>query len=179
MTCLLCPKFYDQKFRWGTPRKIERGCAARFLKPLPHFRPKSLIFPTLSQTWSKNLIPYFKPEALEPGAWPERVTSGYGTYTVVGVNIKREMVWSPNDEEVTNPLKYIPNSRLESTNHTLFQNNLVEIDTLFQTKTAKENIPFGAAHTYISYIRDYPPSSGGAKNALQIMSLAAYARETN
>ena len=51
------------------------------------------------------------------------------------------------------------NSRLEYTNH-----------TLFQTKTAKKNIPFGAAHTYIAYIRDYSP---GAKNALQIMSLAA------
>ena len=32
---------------------------------------------------------------------------------------------------------------------------MVEIDTLFQTKTAKKNIPFGAAHTYIAYIRDY------------------------
>jgi len=53
---------------------------------------------------------------------------------------------------------------------------MVEIDTLFQTKTAKKNIPFGAAHTYIAYIRDCP---AGAKNALQIMSLAAYASETN
>ena len=34
---------------------------------------------------------------------------------------------------------------------------MVEIDTLFQTKTAKKTIPFGAAHTYIAYIRDYPP----------------------
>ena len=38
---------------------------------------------------------------------------------------------------------------------------MVEIDTLFQTKTAKKNIPFGqepfgAARTYIAYIRDYP-----------------------
>ena len=33
---------------------------------------------------------------------------------------------------------------------------MVEIDTLFQTKTAKKNIPFGAAHTYTAYIRDYP-----------------------
>ena len=33
---------------------------------------------------------------------------------------------------------------------------MVEIDTLFQTKTAKKNIPFGAAQTYIAYIRDYP-----------------------
>ena len=31
-------------------------------------------------------LPYFRPEALEPCAWPERVTSCYGTYTV-GVNI--------------------------------------------------------------------------------------------
>ena len=53
---------------------------------------------------------------------------------------------------------------------------MVEIDTLFQTKTAKKNIPFGAAHTYIAYIRDYTPE---AKNALQIMSLAAYASKIN
>ena len=85
MTCLLCPKIPG-----GTSRKIGRGCAARFLKPLPYFRPKSVIFPTLFQTWS-------------PGA--RRVTSCYGTYTVVGVNIKREMVLSPNDEEVANSSK--------------------------------------------------------------------------
>ena len=72
---------------------------------------------------------YFRPEALEPGAWPERVTSCYGTYSVVGVNIKREMVLSPNDEEVANSTKNIPNSRLECTNHTLFQSKMVEIDT--------------------------------------------------
>ena len=53
----------------------------------------------------KNLIPYFRPEALGPGAWPERVTSCYGTYTVVGLNIKRGMVLSPNDEEVANSSK--------------------------------------------------------------------------
>ena len=56
---------------------------------LPYFRPDQK-FDTLFQTWS-------------PGA--RRVTSCYGTYTVVGVNIKREMVLSPNDEEVTNSSK--------------------------------------------------------------------------
>ena len=57
---------------------------------------------------------------------------------------------------------------------------MVEIDTLFQTKTAeKPLIPFGTAHTHIAYIRDYPPPpSPRAKNALQVMSLAAYASET-
>ena len=54
------------------------------------------------------------------------------------------------------PLKNIPNSRLDCTSHTQFQTKMVEIDTLFQTKMAKKNIPFGAAHTYIAYIRDYP-----------------------
>ena len=50
------------------------------------------------------------------------MTSCYGTYTVVGVNIKTEMVLLPNDEEVANSSKKnIPNSRLECTRHTLFQ----------------------------------------------------------
>ena len=50
-------------------------------------------------------LPYFRPEALEPGAWPGRVTNCYSTYTVVGVKIKREMVLSRNDEEVANSSK--------------------------------------------------------------------------
>ena len=37
---------------------------------------------------------------------------------------------------------------------------MVEIDTLFQTKTAKKDIPFGEAHNYIAYIRDYPHPPG-------------------
>ena len=68
------------------------------------------------------------------------MTSCYGTYMVVGVNIKKEMVLSPNDEEVANSSK----------KHTQF----------IQTKTAKKNIPFGTAHTYIAYIRDYLPPRG-------------------
>ena len=103
------------------------------------------------------------------------MASCYGTYTVVGLNSKVEMVLSPNDEEVANSSKNIPNLRLECTHHTPFQIKMVKIDTLFQTKMAKKNIPFGAAHTYIAYIRDYP---SGAKNVLQIMSLAAYPSET-
>ena len=34
---------------------------------------------------------------------------------------------------------------------------MVEIDTLFQTKTAKKTIPFGAAHTYIAFYKEVPP----------------------
>ena len=56
---------------------------------LQYFRPDQK-FDTLFQNWS-------------PGA--RRVISCCGTYTVVGVNIEREMVLSPNDEEVANSSK--------------------------------------------------------------------------
>ena len=69
------------------------------------------------------------------------------------------MALSPNDEEVANSSKNIPNSRLEGTKYTLFQTKMAEIDTLFQTKTAKKK-PFRTAHTYTAYIRDYPPPPG-------------------
>ena len=69
------------------------------------FQTKICDFPYPISDLIKNLIPNFRPEALEPGAWTGRVTGCYGTYTVVGVNIKWEMVLSPNDEEVANSSK--------------------------------------------------------------------------
>ena len=39
------------------------------------------------------------------------------------------MVLSPNDEEVVSSKKNVPNSRLECTNHTLFQAKMVKTDT--------------------------------------------------
>ena len=69
------------------------------------FQTKICDFTYLISDLIKHLIPYFRPEALESGAWLERVTSCYGTYTVGCVNIKREMVLSPNDEEVVNSSK--------------------------------------------------------------------------
>ena len=57
----------------GTSRKIGWGCAARFKKPLPYFRPKSLILPTQFQTWSKIWYPFsdLKPwsPARDRSAW--------------------------------------------------------------------------------------------------------------
>ena len=68
-------------------------------------------------------LPYFRPDQ-KFDAWRKRVTSCYSTYTV-GVNVKREIVSLPNDEEVASS-KNIPNSRLEYTNHTLFQTKMAE-----------------------------------------------------
>ena len=35
----------------------------------------------------------------------------------------------------------------------------IENDTRFQTKTANKCISFGAAHTYMAYIREFPPGT--------------------
>ena len=94
----------DQKFRGVLPEKLG-GLCSTLPENLTLFQTKICDFPCPISDLIKYLIPYFRPEALEPGAWPERMTSCYGTYTVVGVNIKREMVLSPNDEEVANSSK--------------------------------------------------------------------------
>ena len=143
----------------GYFQKYWVGVCSTLPETLTLFQTKICDFPYPISDLIKNLIPYFRPEALEPGAWPERVTSCYGTYTVVGVNIKREMVLSPNDEEVANSSKNIPNSRPECTNHTLFQTKMAKIDTLFQTKVAKKTIPFGAAPYLCIYKWVPPPTS--------------------
>ena len=144
MTCLLCPK-YDQKARGILPEKFGGGVQHPSWNPHP-ISDQNLWFS----------LPYFRPEALEPGAWPERVTSCYGTYTVVGVNIKREMVLSPNDEEVANSSK----------KHTQFKTRVHKPYPIsdqngrnwypISHQDGWKTIPFGAAHTYIAYIRDYP-----------------------
>ena len=46
------------------------------------------------------------------------------------------------------------------------------IDTLFMTKTA-ENIPFGAAHTYVANIREYPPGINRPHDARKSDLMAA------
>ena len=56
-------------------------------------------------------------------------------------------------------------------NHTQFQTKMFKIYTRFQTKT----IPFGAAHTYIPHIGDYPPGleKRGAKTSTSTIGSTA------
>ena len=131
MTCLLCPKNSGGLF----PEKLGGGVRYASWNPYP-----------ISDQNLRFSLPYFRPEALELGAWPKRVTSCYGVYTVVGVNIKREMVLLPNDEKVANSSK----------KHTQFKTR-VHKPYPISDQNAKKNIPFGAVHTYIASIRDYPP----------------------
>ena len=160
-----------QKCQGGTSRKNGWGCAARSLK-------KSA-YPISDQNlWFS--LPYFRPEALEPGAWPERVTSCYGTYTVVGANIKREMLLSPNDEKVANSSK--KHTQFKTRGHKTipyFIPTWSKLVPYFRPKRLKKHTLLRPTYnTHIAYIRDYSPPPPGAKNALQVMSLAAYASET-
>ena len=68
------------------------------------FQTKSCDFPYPIQTRSKIWYPISDLKPWSP-ARDRSMTSCYGTYTVVGVNIKREMVLLPNDEEVANSSK--------------------------------------------------------------------------
>ena len=160
MTCLLCPKLRPKIPGGGgegvLPEKLGGGCAARFLKPLPYFTPKSVI-----------------------NFGPERVTSCYSTYTVVGVNIKREMVLSPNDKEVANSSK----------KHTQFKTG-VHKPYPISDQSGRNWYPISDQNgkkkhtlwrgTYLySIYRGLTSLPSRAKNALQIMSLVAYASETN
>ena len=80
------------------------------------------------------------------------------------------MVLLPNDEDVANSSK--KRAQFKTRVHKPYP---ISDKKRFRPKQLKKKIPFGAAHTYIPYIRDYtppPPTSTGVKNALQIMSLA-------
>ena len=98
-----CVLNYEKKIPGGGVQKNWEGVCGTLPETLTLFQTKICDFPYPISDLIKNLIPYFSPGAQH--AWPERVTSCYGTYTVVGVNIKREMVLSPNDEELANSSK--------------------------------------------------------------------------
>ena len=48
-------------------------------------------------------------------------------------------------------------SRSTFENHTRFQTKIGKVYTRFQTKMVQNPQPFGAAHTYMVYIGEYPP----------------------
>ena len=168
----MTPHFWpknDKNAQGSTSRKIGWGCVARFLKPLPYFRPKSVIFPTLFQTWSKIWYPI---SDLKPWS-PARDRSAW---------LKRETVLSPNDEEVANSSK----------KHIQFKTRVHKPYPIsdqngwnwypFSDQQLQRNIPFVAAHTHIAYIRNpspTPPPLPGRKTRCRLwVSLFMQARLT-
>ena len=54
-------------------------------------------------------------------------------------------------------IKMFVHSRSYPENHTRFQTKKGKLYIRFQTKIAQKPLPDGAAHTYMAYIRQYPP----------------------
>ena len=149
MTPDLWPK-HDKKVRGVLPEKLGGDVRHASWNPypisdqnlwfsLPYFRPDQK-FDTLFQTWS-------------PGA--RRVTSCYGTYTVVGVNIKGEMVLPPNDEEVANSSK--KHIQFKCRVHKPHPISDLILDTLFQTKAAENHTLWRRTYPYRLYKGIPPP----------------------
>ena len=65
------------------------------------------------------------------------------------------MVLSANDEEVASSKK-----------HTQFKTSMHKPYPILDQNGKKKNIPFGAAHTYIAYIREYPQRKVTTKQAI-------------
>ena len=108
------PRFLTQK-RENSQRVLQKnweGVCCTLPETLTLLQTKICDFSYPISDLIKNLIPNFRPEALEP-----------------------------NEEVANSSKKNINNSRLEYTNHTLFQTKMVEIDTLFQTNTDKKPYP--------------------------------------
>ena len=162
----LCLK-YDEKPRreGGTLRKIGLGVRHACWNPYPISH---------QNLWFS--LSYFRPEALEPGSWPERVTSCYGTYTV-GFNIKREMALSPNDEVVASSKKTYPIQDYSAQTTPYFRPKLSQLIPYFRPKRLKSHTLWRCTYT-LPMQGSAPSPFIGAKNALQIISLVAYARET-
>ena len=102
---LICVLNTTKKPGGGGFQKNWVGMCGTLPETLTLFQSKICDFPYPISDLIKNLIPYFRPAALEPSAWPEFVTGCYSTYMVVGVKIKRETLLSPNDKEVANSSK--------------------------------------------------------------------------
>ena len=157
---------YDQKFRGILPEKLGGDVRHASWNPypisdqnlwfsLPYFRPDQK-FDTLFQTWS-------------PGA--QRVTSCYGTYAVIGINIKREMVLSQNDEEVANSSK--KHTKFKSRRHKPYpiSDENGRIDTLFQNKTAqKKHTLWHGTYLYRLYRGISPPPGRKTRGRLLMYS---------
>ena len=141
MSCLSQDLFaYSESFQ----KNWVEVCST-FPETLPLFETKLCDFSYPISDLIKNLIPYFRPEALEPGAWLDRVTSCYSTYTVVDINITREMASSPNDEQVADSSK----------KHTQFKTR-VHKPWPISDQNDQKTIPLSTAHSYIAYKRNSP-----------------------
>ena len=126
------PVWYSCEFSWGSP--------LAYLNPDPITGKKNLIFHTCLQTWS--LRNYF---IITKIRMPKTyfVNSISNWHRLIHLELKRQM-------RLCTPIY----NSLE--NCTLFQTKIDKVYTRFLDRNVAKTRPFGAAHTYIKYIRECP-----------------------
>ena len=86
MTCLLCPKFTTKNSGRFFQKNWEGACSTP-LETLTLFQTKICDFPYPISDLIKNLIPYFRPEALEPGACDKLLRHVHGSWRNAPINV--------------------------------------------------------------------------------------------
>ena len=64
-------------------------------------------------------------------------------------------------------IKTFIHSRNSLENHTRFQIKMGKVYPRFKTKNGAKTLPYGAAHTYMAYIRKHPPPPAGKKRQVK------------
>ena len=130
------------------------GCSARFFKPWPDFRPKNVVFHTCFQTRPLKSIPVFRP-GLKGEIMLSLLRLGRKQKNSSNPFRIRIFIFLSHSFGIETINTFI-HSRSSLENHTRFQTKIGKVFTRFQTKTAQNHYPMGAAHTYMAYIREYP-----------------------
>ena len=114
----------------GTPGNSWQGCAARFFKSRPDFRPKNVIFHTHFQTWplGRNYCIITQIRA-QTKKFFKSISNWYIFFLSYSFGI--EMI------------KTFIHSRSSLKNHIRFQTKMGKEYTRFQTKTAQKPYPMG------------------------------------
>ena len=138
----------------GTPRNIWWGCAARFSKSWPYFRPKNVIFPIRFQIWPLKSIPVFRPlSSLLRLGHKQKISSN-----AFRVCLSLFLSYSFGFETINTGRFIRSHSSLK--NHTRFQNkNEQSVYPVVRPTRPKNHTLWGDTYLdgLMAYIREYPP----------------------
>ena len=125
--------------------KIGWGCAASFPQPLPYLWPKSAIFLTLFMTWPKIRNPIY---------------NHCGWRSCLKLKLWRAFldILVENKEKVASSKKYSQLKTRVLKPYPIYDQNGQNRYPIYDQNDWK-TLLFGAAHTYIAHMREYPPRS--------------------
>ena len=142
----------------GTVSPAGGGCAARFSKSWPYFRPKNVIFPIRFQIWPLKSIPVFRPlSSLLRLGHKQKISSN-----AFRVCLSLFLSYSFGFETI-NTGRFI-RSHSSVKNHTRFQNkNEQSVYPVFRPTRPKNHTLWGDTYLdgLMAYIREYPPPPPG------------------